>query len=98
MIVFCFTCFRCAAVCSALLLPVSVTLNAYQTQSYARQAYSCFRRSMHTGAIWVKSLFFLCFTVFLLLVFSFGFVFPCVCVFLVVKLLRCVVRFLTLFV
>ncbi|ESS60426.1 putative mucin TcMUCII [Trypanosoma cruzi Dm28c] len=39
IIVFCFTCFRCRAVCSAFL-PTSVTLNAPQTHSCARHAHN----------------------------------------------------------
>ncbi|EKF28832.1 mucin-associated surface protein (MASP), putative, partial [Trypanosoma cruzi marinkellei] len=40
MIVFCFTCFRCPAVCS-LPLHASVTLHASQTHSYAWHAHNC---------------------------------------------------------
>ncbi|RNC42875.1 mucin TcMUCII [Trypanosoma cruzi] len=85
MIVFCFSCFCCLAVCSTLL-PTSVTLNASQTHSYARHAYCCLcgriveNRCMRTGATWVQFFVFCfyCFTL-LLLVYLCS-VFPC-CVF-----------------
>ncbi|ESS55602.1 mucin-associated surface protein (MASP) [Trypanosoma cruzi Dm28c] len=70
MIVFCFTCFRCAAVCSVLLLPVSVTLNASQTHSYSWHAHKCLRGitfedgCMHTGAMLCSLLFFVSFYIF----------------------------------
>ncbi|KAF5219389.1 putative mucin TcMUCII [Trypanosoma cruzi] len=56
IIALCFLCFSCPAVCSALL-PVSVTLNASQTHSYARHAYKFLRGRMfacgciHNGVI-----------------------------------------------
>ncbi|KAF5218343.1 hypothetical protein ECC02_008714 [Trypanosoma cruzi] len=64
MIVFCFICFSCAAVCSTFLTPVSVTWHASQTHSYARHAYNCLRGitfvdgCMHTAVILCSS--FLC--------------------------------------
>ncbi|RNC52774.1 mucin-associated surface protein (MASP) [Trypanosoma cruzi] len=70
MIVFCFLCFRCPAVCSALL-PTSVTLNASQTYAYARHAHNCLRghtvenRGVRAGAILCSS--FVCFYCFTLL-------------------------------
>ncbi|EKG06654.1 mucin-associated surface protein (MASP), putative, partial [Trypanosoma cruzi] len=42
MIVFCFICFRCPAVCS-VLYPTSVTLNESRTYAYARHAHNCLR-------------------------------------------------------
>ncbi|KAF5219579.1 hypothetical protein ECC02_007415 [Trypanosoma cruzi] len=87
MIVFCFTCFGCPAVCSALWLPASVTLNASRTHSYARHACNCLcgrtveDGRMRTGATWVQ-VFFLCFYCFtLLLLFYFWFIFHLLCVF-----------------
>ncbi|ESS62143.1 mucin-associated surface protein (MASP) [Trypanosoma cruzi Dm28c] len=66
MIMFCFTCFRCSAVCSVLLFPASVTLNASRTNSYSWHAHDCLRGTtfedgcMLTGAILYSPLFFLC--------------------------------------
>ncbi|EAN81999.1 mucin-associated surface protein (MASP), putative, partial [Trypanosoma cruzi] len=73
MIVFCFTCFCCRAVCSALC-PASVTLNATQTHSYAWHAHNCLRGftfedgCVRAGAILCSPLFCV-FTFFTLLLF-----------------------------
>ncbi|KAF5214115.1 hypothetical protein ECC02_013320 [Trypanosoma cruzi] len=71
---FCFICFCCSAVCSMLLLPVSVTWHASQTHSYAQHAHNCLRGHicvcgcMYGGAICCSS-FFVC--VFKFLIFFF---------------------------
>ncbi|ESS63172.1 mucin-associated surface protein (MASP) [Trypanosoma cruzi Dm28c] len=63
MIVFCFTCFRCPAVCSVLFFTF-ITLNASQTRSYAWHAHNSLhgctveRGCMHTGVLLCSLLFF----------------------------------------
>ncbi|EKF29151.1 mucin-associated surface protein (MASP), putative, partial [Trypanosoma cruzi marinkellei] len=93
MIVFCFICFRCPAVCSALL-PTSVTLNASLTNSHARHAHNSLSgrtvedRCMSAGAIWCSSCF-LCFNVLLYCcLFNFVLLLLVLCVFPVVELLQ----------
>ncbi|KAF8295041.1 hypothetical protein TcYC6_0094480 [Trypanosoma cruzi] len=68
MIVICFICFRCSAVCSMLLFPVSVTWHASQTHSYALHAYNFFAWThfwVRVHAHWSHSMQPLVFCVFL---------------------------------